>query len=591
MTTKSATLRIHRAQHHQKIWLQWLERHRRLIDTVLIILLALALLSIVGQLLYPADRALPLMRIGGLNVAAKHKDALYTQLDDYASDGEVTVKTPSRQWKARWQEIGLSIDREASVAAVTSYPVWERLIPFSSIMRIQQSQTMPLIALTDDERLQAFAEKLIAEDKQAASDAVITIKDGQVIVSDAKNGYQYELAEVKRQVQATPMIAQSELVLVAETVPYSRSKEELQAIATEAELLLAKSLKLIVADKTYQPDRNTIGHWVSFVEDEKSKKLAIILNRDAMKAYLERLDQESGIEPGTSTVTLLDGQEIARTPASAGRTVAVEPALQALEQQLKNAALSGELKLQLVATPPKVAYVRTYSQANSGLQALIRDWEATNYGDYGIVVREITGTQRYGDWQADKRFVTASTFKMFLAYTVLSKIQQGSLTGSQQTDMGWTVDACLREMIVNSTNPCAISLQNLVGWGTVDTMLHQSGFTATYLNNQGGGDKYSTVRDETNFLLRLNAGTLVDKGHTEYLLGLLKRQIWRAGIPSGVPRGVAVADKVGLYNGWVHDVAIVYGPKSTYILGIMSRGGSDPQFADLSRRVYNFFNQ
>ncbi len=591
MTTKSTTFRVHRVRHHQKLWLQWIEQHRRLIDALLVIVLAVALLSVVGQLLYPADRTLPLMRIGALDVSAKHKDAILAQLDEYAHYGEVTIKTPSRQWKAKWQEIGLNIDREASVEAVTSYPLWERFIPFSSIMRIHQSRELPLIALTNDERLQAFAEKLIAEDKQAASDAAVSIKDGQIIVSDAKNGYQYELAEVKRQVQAAPMIAQSELELVAKTVPYSRSKEALQAIAIEAEQILTKSLQLVVADKNYQPDRKTIGQWITFAEDERSKKLTILVNKDAIKAYLEHLDRESGIESGTSTVTLLDDQEIARTPASAGRTVAIEPALQAIEQRLRNAEQSGELKLQLVTTPPKIIYVRTYSQANSGLQALIRDWEATNYGEYGIVVREITGTQRYADWQPDKRFVTASTFKMFLAYTVLNKIQQGSIMGNQQTDMGWTVDACMREMIVNSTNPCAISLQNLVGWDTVDTMLHQAGFMATYLNNQGGGDKYSTVRDETNFLLRLNAGTLVDKGHTEYLLGLLKRQIWRAGIPSGVPRGIAVADKVGLYNGWVHDVAIVYGPKSTYILGIMSRGGSDPQFADLSRRVYDFFNQ
>lgn len=80
----------------------------------------------------------------------------------------------------------------------------------------------------------------------------------------------------------------------------------------------------------------------------------------------------------------------------------------------------------------------------------------------------------------------------------------------------------------------------------------------------------------------------MDPGSTDRLLGYMKRQIWRSGIPSGVP-GVTVADKVGFYNGYIHDVAIVYAPKGAYILAIMSYGGSNPNMSELSKRVYNFF--
>ncbi|HEU5187065.1 MAG TPA: serine hydrolase, partial [Candidatus Saccharimonadales bacterium] len=157
------------------------------------------------------------------------------------------------------------------------------------------------------------------------------------------------------------------------------------------------------------------------------------------------------------------------------------------------------------------------------------------------------------------------------------------------TDIGWTVDACLTEMIVNSTNPCSVSFLNLMGWAETQRLVTEAGFTTTLIDNGCCQEKHSTVRDETNFLLRLNAGTLLDAGGTERLLGMLKRQVWRSGIPSGVPRGTVVADKVGFYAGYIHDVAIVYAPKGTYILGVMSYGGSNPSMAELSRRVYNFF--
>ena len=165
----------------------------------------------------------------------------------------------------------------------------------------------------------------------------------------------------------------------------------------------------------------------------------------------------------------------------------------------------------------------------------------------------------------------------------------GEINYGTVTDMGWTVESCLTEMIVRSTNPCAISLMNLIGWQWNEDVVRAVGFVSTYINNQGGGDKFSTVRDETNYIMRLYYGTLMDQEPTERLLGYLKRQIWRAGIPSGVPSGTVVADKVGFYNGWVHDIAIVYGPKSTYILGIMSKGGHDADFANLSKRIYSFF--
>jgi beta-lactamase class A len=568
----------------------WLEHHRHLFRVaarvVMIVLGAVALL----QFVYPVDRALPFTKVGGVGVGLQDRQAIASQLSNFAQQNEVTIKTPSKTWQTAWQSIGLTIDQQASIDAAVQYEWWERLLPFSSVMRVVQSQTMPLVALVDKDRLQYFAEQVSAEDKQAASNATISVVDGQVNIDMAKNGYKYKASELQRQIQATPMIAGTTVELVPDTVPPVRSEAALQALAEQAEHMLSKQVTLQAAGKTYQPSRAELGAWIVFNEDADTKELHVAINKDALKTYLEQIDKDIKIEPGTSTVTLLDGLEISRTPADAGQTVAVDEAFSTIESALRSSDQPHPIELQLAQVPPKVEYVRTYSKASSGLQALLRDWEASRYGDYGLIVRELTGEQRYADWQPDKPFVTASTYKMFLAYTVFTKMDQGVITGGQKTDIGWTVDACIEEMIINSTNHCAISLQNLVGWGEVDRMIHDAGFYSTMLNNQFGGEKYSTVRDETNFLLRVQAHSLMSANHSDYLLGLLKRQVWRGGIPSGVPPGTVVADKVGFYNGWVHDVAIVYSPKATYMLGIMSKGGSDPQFADLSRRVYNFFN-
>lgn len=570
-------------------WLLWLRRHRRVFDIAGLIFCGLAVLSSAAQLLYPADKALPLMSVGGIDVGGKSQEQIVAMLSAYGQDGEVTISTPHKKWQAKWQSIGVSIDADATAEVALTYDWWERIIPFSSAITLSRAANQPMIALTDEDRLNAFTEKLVKEEKLAAANATLRIEAGQVVVDEAQNGYEYTPEDVRRQIQTVAVTKNSNLQLVPRQVAFVRSAAQLQAVKAEAEAMLGHSLQVTVADKVYKPGRDSIGGWLAFNEDPATKNLQLVLNKDAVKLYLEEINRDIKIDPGTVTITLIDGQEIGHTPLPQGRSVALDSSIAAIETALKSPKAEATVPLTIAPVAPRVNYVRTYSQSNAGLLAIIQDWQRTHYGDYAVIVREIGGQNRYAEVNPDKPYVTASTFKMFVFYAVAKKMEAGEITYATGTDMGWSVEACLEEMIVRSTNPCAVSLMNLVGWQTSQDIVAAAGFSATNINNYSGGDKHSSIRDETNFMLRLQAGTLMAEEPTSRLMGYFKRQIWRAGIPAGVPAGTVVADKVGLYNGWVHDVGIVYGPKSTYILGIMSRNGSDPAFANLSRKMYDFF--
>lgn len=553
-------------------------------------ILGLALLTVPVQLLYPANRVLPGTSVGGLGVGGQSREQLLVTFSDYANNGETTIATPSKQWRSKWQDIGLTIDPEASAQVALDYPLWERFIPLSSLIKIAQSRQLPMVALVDNDRLESFAAKVVTEDAQAARNATIRVENDQVVIDDAKNGYAFDNDRVKSQIRRLVITSTSVVVrLVPDTVPPVRPASSLQALKTQAEEVLAHTPTLTVDDKTFTPDRATIGSWIGFTEDEHAQ-LGLQFKTDDIKRYLEEVNKQIAIDPGTITVSLLDGVEVGRTQAPQGRSVALDSTVEKIVTALKAQEHAPKVALQIANVPPRVNTVRNYSQTSEGLRAIIRDWEATVPGDYGVIVRELEGQRRYAEWQPDKKFVTASTFKMFVAYVLLKKINEGLISWGQITDIGWTVDACLTEMIVNSTNPCSVSFLNLMGWAETQRLVNEAGFVNTLINNGCCEEKHSTVRDETNFLLKLNAGTLLDAGGSERLLSMMKRQVWRSGIPSGVPKGVTVADKVGFYAGYIHDVAIVYGPKGTYILGIMSYGGSNPSMAELSRRVYNFFN-
>ena len=553
----------------------------------------IALISIVAQLLYPSDRSLPGAYVGDKAVGVTTKAELMSQLDQIAAGATLRIETPDKQRQVSWASIGATIDREATAELVVNYAWWERLVPLSLAARSSVTPHYEPLVIVDPNRLTAFAEKIALEDRRAAKEASITFVDGEVVVDQAKAGYVFSVESIMQQILASEFKDGAVVTLTPKVLPTVHETLAVERTARQAREILDRPVELAFAGKKFTPAKAEVGRWLKVVDDPETLQLNLSADTANLEAYLNKINQTHATPPADEVVTLLDGKEVGRTRSEPGRAMNVETAAARLARAIETA--DGEavkVGLPVERIEPGVSYRRTYSQTNNGLGQIIRDWEAATYGDFGVVVREIGGSGRYADWQPDKQFVTASTYKMFLAYVVLKEMQEGDVSGGQMTDMGWTVDACLTEMIVNSTNPCAIALQNLVGWEHTDDVLRAAGFSSTTLNNSAGVvEKTTTVRDEADFLLRLHGGALLDAEHSERLLGLMRRQVWRAGIPAGVPYGTVVENKVGFYNAWVHDVAIVHSPGATYILAVMSKGGSDPGFADLSKRIYSFFNQ
>lgn len=215
---------------------------------------------------------------------------------------------------------------------------------------------------------------------------------------------------------------------------------------------------------------------------------------------------------------------------------------------------------------------------------MLADFASERWGQYGLRFESLSGDIAAG-YNPNKSFVTASTYKFFLAYTVYHEIENGRLKPTDSTPSG-SVAFCLREMILHSTNPCAIALGNKVGWKRVDSILGAAGLNKTLLNNHNSGrlDKFTTAADAALLLRRLEEGDLINSAHRQRLLGYMKSQIYRSGTPAGFS-GLTVANKIGFLEGYLHDIAIIYGRKDTYILAGYSYGGSFAEYAELSRRL------
>lgn len=271
---------------------------------------------------------------------------------------------------------------------------------------------------------------------------------------------------------------------------------------------------------------------------------------------------------GATKVTLLGG------PGSVGADVA----------GMKNCTqVSGEQKVK-----SERALVNKINAVLPGLQ-----------GNHNVTVREIGGLKRTVDVRGGNRVEPASAIKIFAAYATLKRIEAGQLYYSTRLASGLTVHECMTVMIHVSDNACHSDLIRVLGPNNMNALFAAGGYTGTHYAGMWKGTYYSyktsSTNDLTAILQKLHNGTLLNAGNTKYLTDLLKSQIWRDRIPSGLPPGVVQASKPGelwVSAGMVQtDAAIVYAPRGTYVLAIMGQNGSNKAaLARVSRVVYEHFN-
>jgi beta-lactamase class A len=573
--TKRAAIKTH----------QWLTAKR--IHWFVYGALILCALSIVVQLAYPRDKTLPLVRIDSVPVGYVDRQTIANRLYTRYEKTKITVDVPGKKsTQIELAKTGVVPNYADAAATAINYPLWQRLIPFSAAYKM--TRPVPLPTYVDAEVFSKFSQDIIDACAKSPQDAAIEIKNGQVSLKSAQDG---RVCASQRLWESMKTISFSSprLQVPAVTVKPNLPDEKLKKQFDQAKTIVDRGVKLGSPAEQWQVPRETVASWLTVTTGEQ---IELTINIDAVKKYLSEYRGKTYIAPGQSTVHLLDGLEVRRDAARNGQGIDAEVTAKRISEALLASKAPSVIWTQITVLPPAVVYDRQYTQTHAGLQALIEQWDRDNAGRYGIIVRDLSGRGLNAELNPDRDFVTASTYKQFLAYAVMHKIEAGQMSFDDSTSTGLSVRGCIDEMILHSTNPCAVALQNQADWGYVHNFIRGQ-FPSTSLDNGASADdeKHSTVRDEVTFQTRLQAGTLEMNGDNHaYLLGLMKRQVYRGGIPAGVP-GVAVANKVGFYDGYKHDIAIIYGPRGTYQLGVMSYGGADWRFADLSRRVAELMNR
>lgn len=552
----------------------YIYRHRR----SAIIIAAILLVVITIQFLYPRDRMLPFVRLDDVRIGSSSQAQTVQYVIDHYSNVPVTLKIagPAKKFthKTTTTEIGLVPDTERIVYNLKNYPWWERLVPFSLIVK-GLTTNEEIVSRIDAEKFKNYADIELKACAVQPANASVAVKDGAVVLVSAKEGQKCNQEALEDALSDTPLVQKGITTqLSAETIKPTRSDKDVSGLLKDATALTDNKIVLNLEGSDYAVSKATLAAWLVFADDPKTKKITVDVGTTQIREYLNTMQSKIYIAPGTTKVQTLDGNETSRTEGVAGRGFNFTATADALKKQVL--AGDGTVKGELVTLPSRVVYERSYTATRAGLQALLNDL-VTDKGDYGISVRLLDGSVISAN--GTKRYHPASTYKMYVAYSLLKRIASGEIKWEDTATAGKNISQCFDVMIVNSDNTCAEWLGDKIGWSNINNEVKAIGLANT---NTIRGAMYSTADDETLFLMKLQNGTILGATERDRLLDVMKRQVYRSGIPAGV--GVTVADKVGFLDGKLHDAAIVYG-KQTYALTIMSYGSSWAQIADAARQI------
>lgn len=213
-------------------------------------------------------------------------------------------------------------------------------------------------------------------------------------------------------------------------------------------------------------------------------------------------------------------------------------------------------------------------------------------GSLGLMALDLD----HGYWSLginpDRVYTSASTYKLFVAYSMLRAVESGTAGWSDRLN-GMSLEACLQTMIIDSDNACPEAWNLKQGYSKVNSEVQAIGELQNTLI--GYGNMRTSARDLATFLTKLYRGQLLEPASTEKLIALMKSQTGqRTGIPSGITDGT-VADKPGWGvanldgNGMVnHDAAIVYSDKGDYVLVVLTAGSNFSNIAKIAARVDSY---
>lgn len=525
------------------------------------------------QLVYPSDRMLPLAKVDGKKVGLLTKDETIKNLNQAYQDLKFQVylgASEKAHLTSSLKQAGVIVDNSQRIKSL-EYPWYLRIVP-TSIFWAQAGSPVPKPTFSKDND-KYIQKELTPVCREKPIDATLKFNNNKLEVVKSKKGGECKDASVIQSVkEIQPKLgADNKIRIDLKEIEPSISDEYAKDFAKRITDRVGDGVPMTVSGEQVIVPSSDILSWLDFSSSEGT--LGLSLNPERATPYLDKdIKPKVTVQPGTSFVTTKDFDIVSNQVGTAGQALNVAETLQSLEAYLNQVTDSSTVVTQILQ--PLVKYTRTYSSSDEGLNALLKNFANDHPGTFGVTFVELAGQKRRASYNGDKQFITASTYKLFVAYSLLRRIESGSMDWASNED-------CFNRMIINSDNACPEAYLKKIGLKSITDDIQGLGLINSTFMKSGG--PFTTADDLALFMGMLESGQSLNGLSRERLINAGLKNVYRKGIPAGASG--AVSDKVGFLNGLLHDSAIVYSPAGTYVLAILTDGSSWQAIADLTKQI------
>ncbi len=565
----------HLRNHYQRVMPN--KRHHR----VLVWASFLSVVSIICvQLLYPTNTTLPFARVGSRLVGMQQTDTLMTNLaTSFQQSEQIVAVSPSRYIRVATAKTGAEIQVESIARRLSEYPLWMRYIPFSLV--VYQPHEKTIAVEYTPKIVNEFAEQAARLLTTEPRNAQLALRDGKLVATADTDGFTVDAGVVKNALIAAPVRLDHTTYVFVEPkkTKAHTTTHDLSAVQSAAETALARQVVIRVGDQSFSPSREAIAQWLS-IDRSDDGTLALSVNRSHVSEYLDSITASVAIKPGTTNVTIVNGNETARSEGTVGKRIPVEQLTESIASQILSTTESQIiLTTELVDVPPIITYNNSYTASQEGLQSYVT--EAARTKNANIVVQQLDGPGWRAAADENLSTVSASTYKLYVSLYLFDQMDKGRIHWDDAM-LDTTVSGCFDRMTIASTNPCAEGWLQTWGRSTVNDFVYNRGFSrgTTFTDPTA---THTTATDLAKFMVGLEDGSLIQGAKRDRLLHSLRVHPYRSGVPTG--SAGEVWDKVGFLWDYVHDAAIVHHPKGRYVIVVMTKGRSYATIAGITRDV------
>ena len=564
-----------------KSWVAVLKRPR-VRKVLLLVSASLIGVLLLVQLVYPGDRTLPGTMLAEHNITGWTKPDIEKLATELYETSTIEVGGSHKTMLARsLSAVGVSIDMKAVAEETTEYPLWLRFIPTSLFWYGREHEAFS--GAVDQDRLDIFVAESESSFVIKPEHAKLAVEGAQVKVVDEVRGATLSADEFKQGVKGIAYRLGGPTVL---DVKFSYSepaikKGDLSTLQQKAQAIVNAPIKLTFEHTSEAVTSETLASWLVFHQDEAEMvdDIAIDINNDmALQFVHTSFDKVVAKPAGVTEVYLTDGVEQSRTTGPDGRAVDEAATRAALTEALLGEGTT-DIALPARAVPATVKKHHTFTKSQRGLQAYVNS--LADEGNIRVSVTQLGGNGWAASYRGNEQTVAASTYKVYVVAYALNQIAEGELSYDDQIN-GTSFRECISRTIINSDNSCPEAMIAKFGRSTLNDFLYARGYSrATTFTSAGAAQ--TTANDLVRAMIEIERGMLVKAGERDFMLGLMRAQTYRQGVPAG--SSATVADKVGFLNGYLNDAAIVYHSGGTYVLSVMTDGLSWGKIAEITRKI------